>query len=248
MSPDHPGGLTREHVVWGYRLLLDRDPESEDVIGPKLAGSRTTAELRHHLITSAEFREKNPDFAHTNDSTIVIKEIAPGVRLFIDLSDHAIGLNILRGQYEQTRSASCAGCQRATRSTSAGTSASSPCRWRRPSDLRTLSAFEPPDANANLPSDGLPKTVSVTSASARRGRRGVRHRDAHLPVETLNSGGAHWPRMIAPRPAIGSSEVPLVALDSLICSGPCGSSRWTSRGRAPQVLQGAARVRETTGR
>src|SRR4051812_30428526 len=97
----HPGGLTREHVVWAYRLLLDRDPESEDVIGPKLAGSRTTAELRHHLITSAEFRDKNPDFAHTNDSTVVIKEIAPGIRLFIDLADHVIGLNILRGRYEQ---------------------------------------------------------------------------------------------------------------------------------------------------
>src|SRR4029078_7999349 len=100
MDGPHPGGLTRDPVVWAYRLLLDRDPESEDVIGPKLAGSRNTAEVRHHLITSSEFREKNPDFAHTNDSTIVIKEIAPGVRLFIDLSDHAIGLNILRGQYE----------------------------------------------------------------------------------------------------------------------------------------------------
>src|SRR5438132_12797876 len=84
----HPGGLTREHVVWAYRLLLDRDPESDDVIGPKLAGSRDTSELRRHLITSAEFRNKNPDFAHTNDPTVVIKEIAPGVRLFIDLSDH----------------------------------------------------------------------------------------------------------------------------------------------------------------
>ena len=57
---EHPGGLTREHVVWAYRLLLDRDPESEDVIGPKLAGSRNTEELRHHLITSAEFRDEEP--------------------------------------------------------------------------------------------------------------------------------------------------------------------------------------------
>src|SRR3954466_15212703 len=97
----HPGGLTREHVVWAYRLLLDRDPESEDVIAPKLAGSRTTAELRHPLMTSGEFRDKNPDFAHTNDSTVVIREIAPGVRLFIDLSDHVIGLGILRGHYER---------------------------------------------------------------------------------------------------------------------------------------------------
>jgi len=101
MAPDHPGGLTREHVVWAYRLLLDRDPENEDVIGPKLAGSRDTSELRRHLMTSAEFRDKNPDFARTNDSTVVIKEIAPGVRLFLDLSDHVIGLNILRGGYER---------------------------------------------------------------------------------------------------------------------------------------------------
>src|SRR5437867_9653684 len=101
MAADRPGGLTREHVVWAYRLLLDRDPENEDVRGPKLAGSRDTRELRHHLITSAEFRGKNPDFAHTNDRTVVIKEIEPGVRLFIDLSDHVIGLNILRGRYER---------------------------------------------------------------------------------------------------------------------------------------------------
>src|SRR5207237_206556 len=78
MAADHPGGLTREHVVWAYRLLLDREPENDDVIAPKLAGSRDTRELRRHLITSSEFREKNPDFAHTNDSTVVIKEIAPG--------------------------------------------------------------------------------------------------------------------------------------------------------------------------
>ena len=56
---DHPRvRLTRDHVVWAYRLLLDRDPENEDVIGPKLAGSRDTAELRHHLMTSAEFQRQ----------------------------------------------------------------------------------------------------------------------------------------------------------------------------------------------
>src|SRR5262245_53155507 len=99
---DHSGGLTRDHVVWAYRLLLDRDPENDDVIGPKLAGSRDTRELRHHLMTSAEFREKNRDYAHTNDRTIVIKELGgPGnPRLFVDLADHVIGLNVVRGHYE----------------------------------------------------------------------------------------------------------------------------------------------------
>src|SRR5713101_7274358 len=103
MAPDQPGGLTREHVVWAYRILLDRDPEDETVIGPKLAGSRDTRELRHHLMTSAEFQEKNRDYAHTNDPTVVITELdgdGRPVRLFVDLADHVIGLNIVRGRYE----------------------------------------------------------------------------------------------------------------------------------------------------
>src|SRR4051812_19604250 len=97
-----PRAITREHVIWAYRLLLDRDPESEDVIGPKLAGSADTRELRHHLMTSAEFQSNNRDYAHTNDRTIVIKELGgPGnPRLFVDLADHVIGLGIVRGQYE----------------------------------------------------------------------------------------------------------------------------------------------------
>src|SRR5467141_2488282 len=98
------GALRPEHVVWAYRLLLDREPESDAVIGPKLAGSRDTSELRHHLMTSAEFQQKNRDYAHTNERTIVIKELegVPGdVRLFVDLSDHTIGLNIVRGRYEE---------------------------------------------------------------------------------------------------------------------------------------------------
>jgi hypothetical protein len=51
------------------------------------------------LITSAEFRDKNRDSAHTNVSAVVIKELdGPGsVRLFVDLSDHVIGLGIVRG-------------------------------------------------------------------------------------------------------------------------------------------------------
>src|ERR1043166_5040285 len=95
--------LTRDHVVWAYRVLLDRDPENEDVIGPKLAGSKTTRELRHHLMKSAGVQEKNRDYAHANDRTLVIKEIDTprgAYRLYVDLSDHVIGLNIVRGRYE----------------------------------------------------------------------------------------------------------------------------------------------------
>ena len=40
-----------------------------------------------------------------NDPTVVIKEVVPGVRLFVDLSDHVIGLNIVRGRYEREEAA-----------------------------------------------------------------------------------------------------------------------------------------------
>src|SRR5882672_5013803 len=214
----HPGGLTREHVIWAYRLLLDRDPESEDVIGPKLAGSRSTAELRHHLITSAEFREKNPDFAHTNDSTIVIKEIAPGVRLFIDLSDHAIGLNILRGQYEQDeirfvrgllKQGDCAidvgghiGFFTMQMAEAVGPEG---CVY----------AFEPLDANADLLERSIAENGFGGRVRFQRAAAGAASGTATLtfPVETLNSGGAYLlPGGTAPLAGNLEKEVSLVAL------------------------------------
>src|SRR5512134_1152970 len=93
-------GLSREHVVWAYRILLDRDPESEAVVLPKMRAYDTTRQLRADIVTSREYADKNPDFARTNTRTIVIREIADGLRLFVDLSDHAIGLPIVRGQFE----------------------------------------------------------------------------------------------------------------------------------------------------
>jgi FkbM family methyltransferase len=248
MSPDHPGGLTREHVVWAYRLLLDRDPESEHVIGPKLAGSRTTAELRHHLITSAEFREKNPDFAHTNDSTIVIKEIAPGVRLFIDLSDHAIGLNILRGQYEQNEARFVCGLlKRGDCAIDVGghigfftmqmAEAVGP-------DGRVY-AFEPLDANADLLERSIAENGFGERVRFQRAAVGAASGTATLtfPVETLNSGGAYLLRDgSAPLAGNRKKEVPLVALDSLDLQRPVRVIKMDVEGAEPQVLEGAARI------
>jgi FkbM family methyltransferase len=92
--------LSRDTVAWAYRILLDREAESDDVLLPKMRAYDTTRELRHDMVTSDEYHEKNRDFAHSNERNLIIKEIATGLRLWIDLSDHAIGLNILRGRYE----------------------------------------------------------------------------------------------------------------------------------------------------
>ena len=248
MAHDHPSGLTREHVVWAYRLLLDRDPENEDVIGPKLAGARTTAELRHHLITSAEFRDKNPDFAHTNDPTVVIKEIAPGVRLLIDLSDHVIGLNILRGQYEQQEIRFV-------------------CGLLKPGDVAIdvgghigfftmhmaaavgaqgrIYAFEPLDSNADLLERSIVENGFSDRVRFQRAAAGAAPGIATLtfPAETLNSGGAYLLRDgTAPLTGNRKQEVPLVSLDSLDLRRSVRFIKMDVEGAEPQVLRGAARI------
>jgi FkbM family methyltransferase len=243
-----PGALTREHVIWAYRLLLDRDPENEDVIGPKLAGSRNTAELRHHLITSAEFRDKNPDFAHTNDSTIVIREIAPGVRLLIDLSDHVIGLNILRGRYEQDEISLVRGLLK-------------------PGDVAIdvgghigfftmqmaaavgpagrVYAFEPLDTNANLLERSVAENGFQDRVVFQRAAVGAASGTATLtfPLETLNSGGAYLLRD-GTDALTGTQrrDVPVVTLDTIELRRPVRFIKMDVEGAEPLVLQGASRL------
>jgi FkbM family methyltransferase len=240
--------ITREHVVWAYRLLLDRDPESEDVIGPKMAGSRTTAELRHHLITSAEFREKNPDFAHTNDSTIVIKEIAPGVRLCIDLSDHVIGLNILRGQYEQDEVRFALG---QLRSGDAAIDVGGHIGFFTMQMAAAVGpggrvfAFEPFDSNADLLERSIAENNFGDRVRFQRAAVGAAPGIARLtfPVETLNSGGAYLLRDgSAPLAGNRTKDVPVVALDSLDIDRPVRFIKMDVEGAEPQVLRGAARL------
>ncbi len=253
MDTSHPGGLTREHVVWAYRLLLDRDPENEDVIGPKLAGSRDTRELRNHLMTSGEFREKNRDFAHTNDRTIVLKELegAGGpVRLFVDLSDHVIGLNIVRGHYERDEIAFVHGILKPgdtaidvgahigffTMQMAAMVGATG-----------RVHAFEPFDANADLLERSIAENRFGDRVIFQRGAVGAMSGLATLtfPVETLNSGGAYLLRDgTAALSGNLKKQVPIVALDDidLDVRRPVRFIKMDVEGAEPQVIRGAMRL------
>lgn len=248
MAADHPGGLTREHVVWAYRLLLDRDPESDDVIGPKLAGSRDTSELRRHLVTSAEFRAKNPDFAHTNDPTLVIKEIAAGVRLFLDLSDHVIGLNILRGRYERDEAAYA---QRLLRAGDVAIDIGAHIGFftmlmaAAVGTTGRVYAFEPFEANADLLERSLVENRFADRVLFRRAAVGAATGTATLtfPVETLNSGGAYLLRGgTAPLAGNQTRDVPVVALDALELRRPVRLIKMDVEGAEPQVIRGAERL------
>src|SRR5262245_1072297 len=224
---DHPGGLTREHVVWAYRLLLDRDPESEDVIGPKLAGSRDTRELRRHFVTSAEFAEKNRDYAHTNDRTLVIKELAGGgVRLFVDLSDHVIGLNIVRGTYETDEINFVRGVL-GPGDTAIDVGAHVGFFTMHMAAIvgaaGRVYAFEPFTANAELLERSVVENRFEERVVAQRTAVGATSGTATLtfPRETLNTGGAYLlPDGGAPLSGNLTAGVPMVALDDLTFDRP----------------------------
>lgn len=51
---------TREAVNWAYRLLLNREPESEAVIAEHIAASPEISRLREVFIGSGEFRARAP--------------------------------------------------------------------------------------------------------------------------------------------------------------------------------------------
>jgi FkbM family methyltransferase len=250
MATLHPGGLTREHVVWAYRLLLDRDPENEDVIGPKLAGSRDTRDLRHHLMTSAEFQDKNRDYAHTNDRTIVIKELdGPGsARLFVDLADHVIGLGIVRGHYERAE------IEFVRRTLRAGDTAIDVGAHIGLFTVQMAAAvgsrghvhaFEPFDANAELLERSIAENRFGDRVTFRRAAVGSASGVATLtfPGETLNTGGAYLLRDgTAPLRGNLERQVPVVALDDLELARPVRFIKMDVEGAEPQVLRGAERL------
>lgn len=244
-APLPSAGLTRDHVVWAYRLLLDREPEGDDVIGPKLRGCPTTASLRAELMNSAEFRQKNPDYAHTNDHTIVVKLFENGLRLALDLADHVIGLAILRDRYERDE---LRFVERTVRpgqhvvdvGAHIGFFAMHLARLVGPTG--SVDAFEPFPPNATL----LEQSVAENRVEAivRLHRRGVGARSGTLRLafarETLNTGGAYLvTEGRAPLEHLDTAEVEVVALDAAALPRPVSFLKMDVEGAEPLVIEGA---------
>ena len=239
--------LTRDHIVWAYRILLDRDPESEAVIAPKLRGYQSTRQLRADIVTSREYQEKNRDFAQANDRTIVIKELDGELRLFVDLSDHAIGLPIVRDQFEQSELAFVRhlvkpGDHVLDLGAHVGFFTIHLAALVGPAG--TVTAFEPFEENAEL----LERSIRENGFGdrVRLERAAVSHSSGRVPLtfatETLNSGGAF---VVTDGRAVAGHAVRHVrgvALDDLALPRPIGFIKMDVEGAEPLVLEGAARL------
>ncbi|HEY0178664.1 MAG TPA: methyltransferase domain-containing protein [Dokdonella sp.] len=62
-TPNDTTPVDRDAVRWAYRLLLGREPESEEAVRGHAAGYATLAELRRGFIASEEFRRSVADFS-----------------------------------------------------------------------------------------------------------------------------------------------------------------------------------------
>ena len=238
--------LTREHIIWAYRILLDRDPESEAVIVPKLKGYQSTQQLRADMVTSQEYADKNPDFARTSERTIVIKELDAGPRLFIDLSDHFIGLPIVRGQYETSeiafvRSVLKTGDHALDIGAHIGFFAVHMAQYVGPAG--SVTAFEPFDENARL----LERSIAENGFGGRLRleRAAVSRQSGEIELtfsrETLNSGGAFIVTGDIPH-GHATRRVRVVALDDLRLLRPVSFIKMDVEGAEPLVLEGAQRL------
>jgi FkbM family methyltransferase len=240
--------LTKEHIIWAYRILLDRDPESDAVILPKLTAYRSTQQLRADIVTSREYIEKNPDFAQTNARTIVIKELAGGARLFVDLSDHAIGLPILRDQYEMSEAAFMRrvlkpGDHALDIGAHIGFFSVQMAQVVGPHG--SVTAFEPFDENAALLERSIEENRFGDRLRLFRAAvsRATGEADLSFATETLNSGGAFLITGAAPQPTGHvSRRVRLLALDALPLPRPIAFVKMDVEGAEPLVLEGAAKL------
>ena len=57
-----PGYISPEAVIFGYRLFLDREPESPLEIADMLRRVATTQDVRREFVRLEEFKKKNPGF------------------------------------------------------------------------------------------------------------------------------------------------------------------------------------------
>jgi FkbM family methyltransferase len=241
-------GLTRDHIVWAYRILLDRDPENEDVILPKMRGYQNTRDLRNDIITSEEYQEKNRDYAQMNERNLVIKEIEPGLRLAIDLADHAIGLNILRGRFELNeiefvRRTVRPGQHVVDAGAHIGLFAMHMAAAVGPSG--SVHCFEPFEANAACLELAIAENRFERRVILERAAVGAMHGTGQLifAPATLNSGGAFIGAPGASVPA-GHETLPvrLIALDEYPLPRPISFIKIDVEGAEPQALRGAARL------
>jgi glycosyltransferase involved in cell wall biosynthesis len=89
--------LSEDHVRWAYRILLNRDPENEEVIEQIRSVANDVADLRNWIMQSEEYRRKN--FASDSGNFVAV-ELQPAQHSVLP-PDFAWGWHGLEGTAEE---------------------------------------------------------------------------------------------------------------------------------------------------
>jgi FkbM family methyltransferase len=241
--------ISRRSLVWAYRLFLDRNPESREVVNEKLRGPiGNIPELRRAMFFSQEFSDRNPDMAPFPMGTIVICELPGGRRLFVDLSDAAIGTAIVRGNYEPELVAALPGFIRpGTLALDIGANVGlfTILLADLVGERGRVIAFEPIAELATLVERSIAENGfgdRVTLARAAVGNRSGSVK-IHSTENARNKGAAYLVTGVGGEgPANDNRDVPLVALDSYPMPSPVGFIKIDIEGAEPLFVQGAAEL------
>ncbi|MGH7635277.1 MAG: FkbM family methyltransferase, partial [Gemmatimonadaceae bacterium] len=169
-------------------------------------------------------------------------------RLFVDMADHVIGLNIVRGGYERdeiafVRSVVAPGDTVVDIGAHIGFFTMQLASMVGPAGR--VFAFEPFDANADLLERSIAENRFGDRIVFTRAAVGASSGTAALtfPPETLNSGGAYLLRAgSAALPGNLTKEVPVIALDDAPLTRPVRFIKMDVEGAEPRVVAGAQRI------
>lgn len=238
--------IDRDDVAWAYRLLLDREAESEAAIATKVAAWRTTAELRRDVMASEEFRLKNPDAGLGGLALQVIKPLGRA-RLWVDLSDQVIGVPILRDGYEPEVIALALSLV-APGDVAVDVGAHIGYFTMRLADTvgeaGHVYAFEPVARNADLLARSIVEShfegrVTLTRAAVAEASG---HATLRVGRDTLNTGGAFLGGAPPGDDGLATVSVPTVRLDDAGVRRPVRLIKMDVEGAEPRVVQGASAI------
>jgi FkbM family methyltransferase len=92
--------VTTADVEAAIRLLLGREPTDLAELTSIAALCPDRASLCRHLLWSEEFERHHPEIARASSPSPVIVPLDDGVRVVVDLEDHAVGVPIARRVFE----------------------------------------------------------------------------------------------------------------------------------------------------
>lgn len=95
--------VTRDDVIFGYRMIFGRDPESEIAINYHVAQHTNVGEMRDVLIAHSQFRT-TASGPRVDRGKWVMTEVFSDLRMWVDLHDIGVSRGCILGNWEQPES------------------------------------------------------------------------------------------------------------------------------------------------